>query len=194
LFSGDDVMKRVSSLSGGERSRLALAKLVCSGANLVLLDEPTNHLDIPSREALEEALSAFEGTLVFASHDRRLIDGLATRLWLVEDGALSEFEGTWEEYTTKLETPVAPAAIAEAPRQAERPRTVPGMSDFRRAKRLEEIESQIEAGEAELTSLEHAINEASASAESQRVGELGARYEAVKVLLADLMEEWGQLA
>src|SRR5918998_2189666 len=86
LFSGDDVFKRISALSGGERSRLALAKLLLAEANFLLLDEPTNHLDIPSRESLERALAAYTGTLVFASHDRRLIAEVATRLWLIAEG------------------------------------------------------------------------------------------------------------
>ena len=193
LFSGDDVMKRVGSLSGGERSRLALAKLVCSGANLVLLDEPTNHLDIPSREALEDALGAFEGTLIFASHDRRLIDSLATRLWLVEDGELSQFEGTWEEYTTRNDVPPQPIA-AEAPKPIEKPRAVPGMSEYRRAKRIVEIEAEIAAGEAEMEKLAQDINDASAVGDSARIGDLGARYEALRMLLDDLMDEWGELS
>jgi ATP-binding cassette subfamily F protein 3 len=192
LFSGDDVLKRVGSLSGGERSRLALAKLVCSGANLVLLDEPTNHLDIPSREALEEALDAFEGTLIFASHDRRLIDRLATRLWLVDDASMTQFEGTWEEYTTRTES--IPTQPTEAPRPAETPRAVPGMSDYRRTRRLTEIETQIEAAEIELSTLGQAINEASATGNHQHIGNLGHRHEAVRTLLDNLMEEWAQLA
>jgi ATP-binding cassette subfamily F protein 3 len=86
LFRGDDVFKLVGDISGGERSRLALSRLMTSRANLLLLDEPTNHLDIPSREALEEALDRYQGTLIFASHDRRLISRLAGGLWVVEAG------------------------------------------------------------------------------------------------------------
>src|ERR671916_1627979 len=86
LFSGEDVFKKVRSLSGGERNRLSLAELLLAEANFLLLDEPTNHLDIPSRESLERALAAYTGTLVFASHDRRLIAEVATRLWLIAEG------------------------------------------------------------------------------------------------------------
>src|SRR5205085_86987 len=102
LFSGDDAGKRVAQLSGGERGRLAIAKLVLSGANLLLLDEPTNHLDIASRTAFEEALDAYRGTLIFASHDRRLINGLATRLWVVGSGKLIHVDGRLAEYEQLL--------------------------------------------------------------------------------------------
>src|SRR6185312_11978440 len=86
LFSGDDVFKPVGALSGGERSRLALAKLTLQGANFLVLDEPTNHLDLQSRQFLEDILSEFEGTLLFVSHDRYFIDSLATKVWVIEDG------------------------------------------------------------------------------------------------------------
>src|SRR5439155_1267304 len=81
LFSGDDAFKTIRSLSGGEKSRVALAKLMLDNAGLLLLDEPTNHLDIPAQEMLEEALQDFEGTIVFVSHDRYFIDAIASRLW-----------------------------------------------------------------------------------------------------------------
>jgi len=100
LFSGDDVQKRVGDLSGGEKKRLHLAKLVLSEANVLLLDEPTNHLDLPSRQALEEAIADFPGTVIFASHDRYLIDKLATRLFVFGNGKIVDFRGNyslWKE-------------------------------------------------------------------------------------------------
>ncbi|GAC1507811.1 MAG: ABC-F family ATP-binding cassette domain-containing protein [Chloroflexota bacterium] len=98
LFSGDDVHKKVSILSGGERSRVALAKLILSAPNVLLLDEPTNHLDIGSRDALESVLREFSGTLMFVSHDRYLIDSLAQSLWLVHDGKVTRYHGTYQAY------------------------------------------------------------------------------------------------
>src|SRR5207249_6741935 len=89
LFSGDDAFKTIRSLSGGEKSRVALAKLMLDNAGLLLLDEPTNHLDIPAQEMLEEALQDFEGTIVFVSHDRYFIDAIATRLWVIDAGVVS---------------------------------------------------------------------------------------------------------
>ena len=98
LFSGDDVEKRVAVLSGGERSRLALACLIASRPNVLVMDEPTNHLDLPTREALEEALAEFTGTLIFVSHDRYFIERLADRVWELESGNLVRFEGGYAEY------------------------------------------------------------------------------------------------
>ena len=98
LFRGDEVGRAVSVLSGGERSRLALARLSLRHANLLVLDEPTNHLDLAAREQLEAVLAAYEGTLVFVSHDRYFIDKLATELWLISGGLLRRFEGGWTAY------------------------------------------------------------------------------------------------
>jgi ATP-binding cassette subfamily F protein 3 len=95
LFRGDDVLKDVAVLSGGERTRLALSRLAARQANLLVLDEPTNHLDVAAREALESVLVDYEGAILFVSHDRYLIDKLATEVWLVEGGALAKHEGNW---------------------------------------------------------------------------------------------------
>ena len=98
LFSGDDVFRPVSSLSGGERGRLALAKLALRGANLLLLDEPTNHLDVDSQEVLQAVLAGFSGTILLASHDRFLIDALATQVWEISPGQLSVCDGGYQRY------------------------------------------------------------------------------------------------
>jgi len=98
LFSGDDVDKRVSVLSGGERARVALARLMINPGNLLLMDEPTNHLDLESSESLAESLSTFDGTLVFVSHNRSLIRKLATVIWNVEEGRVEPYDGTLDEY------------------------------------------------------------------------------------------------
>jgi ATP-binding cassette subfamily F protein 3 len=192
LFSGDDVLKRVGDLSGGERSRLALAKLVRSGANLLLLDEPTNHLDIPSREALEEALLSFTGTIVFASHDRRLISQLATALWVIESGALKPFNGNLED----LER--AEAAVAEAlqPLRATPPArdtTTRRLSAHRRAELLASLEAQIEAQEAEIAELGDVINRASAAGDVAQLGDLGRRFETLTAEHNELLQRWADL-
>src|SRR5712691_2956138 len=98
-FHGDDVYKHVHDLSGGEKGRLALAKLIYSGVNVLVLDEPTNHLDIPSREALEEALAAYEGTIITISHDRYFLDRVATQI-LALDGAgnVEHYNGDYTEF------------------------------------------------------------------------------------------------
>jgi ATP-binding cassette, subfamily F, member 3 len=102
LFSGDDVYKRVGDLSGGERSRVALAKLTLLDANFLMLDEPTNHLDLGAREALEEVLSDYTGTLLFVSHDRAFIDILATQTWVLNDGLIEAFEGNYSDYLEEM--------------------------------------------------------------------------------------------
>src|SRR5262249_49145509 len=103
LFSGDDVYKRVGDLSGGERSRVALAQLTLMGGNLLILDEPTNHLDIGAREALEVVLNEYNGTILFVSHDRYFIDAVADTIWMVENGSIDAFDGTYSEYAAFLE-------------------------------------------------------------------------------------------
>ncbi len=98
LFTGDDVFRPISTLSGGERGRVALAKLALGGANFLLLDEPTNHLDIPSQEILEGVLAGFDGTILMVSHDRYLIDALATQIWAARPGEMTVFDGSYSEY------------------------------------------------------------------------------------------------
>src|SRR5205814_2979890 len=132
LFSGDQVEKPVSVLSGGERRRLALARIVVSGANLLVLDEPTNHLDIESREALEDALAEFPGTILLVSHDRALIEALATRTIAIEDGRLRLRDGAFGEYARDHEpalaksaapAPKSPAKVKPKPKAAAAPAT-----------------------------------------------------------------------
>ncbi len=103
LFSGDDVFKRVGDLSGGERSRVALAQLTLMGGNLLVLDEPTNHLDIDAREALESVLNEYNGTILFVSHDRYFIDAVADTIWMVQDNTIERFNGTYSEYVADRE-------------------------------------------------------------------------------------------
>ncbi len=99
LFTGDDVYKKVGDLSGGEKGRLALAKLIYSRVNVLVLDEPTNHLDIPSREALEEALDAYEGTILTISHDRYFLDRVATQMLALDgQGGAEHYDGDYTEY------------------------------------------------------------------------------------------------
>ncbi len=114
LFTGDDVYKQISSLSGGERSRLALAVLLLEQANFLILDEPTNHLDIHARETLEQMLSSFDGTILFVSHDRYFMDRIATKLWIVDDGTMTTAVGNYSDYQAMLGRR-ADAAAAEAP-------------------------------------------------------------------------------
>ena len=113
LFSGDDVFKKLGVLSGGERNRFALARILVSPSNFLLLDEPTNHLDMRAKDVLLDALAAFSGTVVFVSHDRYFIDRLATRVLEVENGTVTAYEGTYEDYSRKKEQMAAGVATPE---------------------------------------------------------------------------------
>jgi ATP-binding cassette subfamily F protein 3 len=132
-FYGDDPLRRVASLSGGERTRLALAKLLLEPRNLLFLDEPTNHLDIPAAEILEEALVGFDGTLLFVSHDRRFLETVSTRTVSYRDGRVDVYEGGFKDYNEALERATRAAdkarrpeptraAAKQKPRESERPK------------------------------------------------------------------------
>ena len=110
LFHGDDVFKEIGTLSGGQKARLVLLKLVLDGANCLVLDEPTNHLDIMAREAVEAALTAFDGTVLVVSHDRYFINEVADRIWEIEDGQLKDYKGNYDFYLAEKQKAAAAAA------------------------------------------------------------------------------------
>jgi ATP-binding cassette subfamily F protein 3 len=154
LFSGWEAHEKpVTALSGGERRRLALALVVASGANFLVLDEPTNHLDLESREALEEALDAFPGTVLLVSHDRALLDAVAHRLLAIEDRALRSFDGGWAEYAQHRAEPEAAAPQPRARKEKPRPQRerVPRPSE------LERLEAQISNQEEAVADLERRL-------------------------------------
>jgi ATP-binding cassette subfamily F protein 3 len=132
LFSGDDVEKRIGVLSGGERARVALARLLLKPANLLVMDEPTNHLDLDSSEALIEALEGYEGTLVFVSHNRSFLDALATHVWDVREKKVVQYPGNLAEYLEHLELE---SARDQDPREDEA--TARAKSPEKERKRLE---------------------------------------------------------
>jgi ATP-binding cassette subfamily F protein 3 len=197
LFTGDDVFKKVCVLSGGERGRLALAKLALGHANLLLLDEPTNHLDIPSQEVLQDVLGNFDGTVILVSHDRYLINALATQVWEIakDEAALRVFEGTYSEYRAHKEAAQQPDPEAEerhsqkreAFRQARAAKNREIAEERRRKARLEELESQIRTLEDELDTLGRQLaNPPADRAEVQRIGE---EYMRAERDLETVMEE-----
>src|SRR5207244_4521979 len=118
LYRVEYAFKVIRSLSGGEKSRVALAKLMLDDAGLLLLDEPTNHLDIPAQEMLEEALQDFEGTIVFVSHDRYFIDAIATRLWSVENGAVTMHLGNYSDLERRRQRLARPVVAPESGKSA----------------------------------------------------------------------------
>jgi len=196
LFSGEDVHKLVEVLSGGERGRLALAKLALTGANLLLLDEPTNHLDIPSQEILQEVLDEFQGTILLVSHDRYLIDALATQIWEIDEakGILRTFKGSYSQY--HLQREVEQAAEKEASGSnlgVTEPIRKPQISaeDRRKRARLKEVETLIDQLEANLATLGHRLE--NPPKDTAKVQKLGIEYVRVQKELETLMEEWGEL-
>ncbi|CAA9519546.1 MAG: Bis-ABC ATPase YheS [uncultured Solirubrobacterales bacterium] len=175
LFSGDEAEKPVAGLSGGELKRLSIAVLVNSGANMLVLDEPTNHLDLESREALEDALRGFPGSLLLVSHDRALLDAVGTRTLAVEEGELRSYEGSWAEYVQaraerraaeRSPEPAKPKAARE-PRAREERNGKAGPS--KNAKRRQAaLERDVEAAEAALTRIEDELANPSAWSDSER--------------------------
>lgn len=160
LFSGEDVFRRVGSFSGGEQSRLALARLIVKEPNFLILDEPTNHLDLQSREALEEALLSYSGTILFVSHDRRFLDNLAERIFVIENGSVRIYEGNYSDYREKTGRVATPAkqktpkrAVSTTPSRKRKKRTNPQLIAAAE-KELQMVEKQILALDDELEKLE----------------------------------------
>jgi len=201
LFSGDDVFKKIGDLSGGERSRVALACLTLRGANFLLLDEPTNHLDLASQEILEDVLKEFPGTILFVSHDRYLVDALATHVWALRDGKLHVYEGGYAAYLEARQR--EKAAEAEGRKAAGTPpRRKRRERGERRARRVQEmraeqaaaLERQIEELEARLAALERELTAASQAREVAKVQELGLAYQQAETQLQQLLDAWAELA
>jgi len=196
LFRGEDVFRPVSTLSGGERGRLALAKLALSHANLLLLDEPTNHLDIPSQEVLQGVLSEFQGTILLVSHDRYLIDALATQLWDIdqETHGLRIFKGTYTEYHSQLEIEqLATVAETEIVDPASKPQSkIPsGLTEHQRQVRLEDLETRIAYLERDLAGISVQLEDPPEDAE--KVQHLGEEYVEIQNEINALLDEWEQL-
>jgi ATP-binding cassette subfamily F protein 3 len=191
LFSGTEVEKSLSDISGGEQRRLSLAILVASGANVLVLDEPTNHLDLESREALEDALAAFEGAVILVSHDRALLEAVGTRTLLLEDGKLHSHRGGWADYRRSCEEREAEASAAQEPRPARR-RSSPGSGRpaQREARRASRLAEQIERAEAELRAVEDELADPGAWSSPGRSERAGRRHADAKRAVAELYEQW----
>jgi len=198
LFTGDDVFKEINVLSGGERGRLALACLALQGANLLLLDEPTNHLDLPAQEVLQTILADYKGTILLISHDRYLIDALATQMWEVipTEGALRVFEGTYSEYKE-----FKAARAAEAAQPAVRPKAEPlkphqpsGLSKMeqrKRQQRLQALETDISGLENQLALISRQLE--NPGGDATRIQRLGKDYVQLQQELEKKMEDWATI-
>ena len=190
LFSGEQAEKPLDGLSGGERRRLSLAILVQSGANVLILDEPTNHLDLESREALEEALRSFEGSLLLVSHDRALLDAVGTRTIALEESRLRSYLGGWPEYLRVREQRAAKGdGRQDKPRRPKR--TKPAKPAEQRDDR--DLEEEIEAAEAVLRALEDELADPGAWSTPKDRAHSTARHEAAKQAVAELYQRWEQV-
>ena len=189
-FTGEDALKAVGTLSGGEQSRLRLCILMRADVNLLILDEPTNHLDIPSREWMEDAISGYGEALLFVSHDRYFIEKFANRIWCFENGRITDFRGTFGEFRAYRERQqaIAQAAKSAAPKPEKKPKR---SGTPEREKQLRRVEREINKAEARLAELE-AECEANAS-DYVRLMELDAEREELNKSLDALYIEWEEL-
>jgi ATP-binding cassette subfamily F protein 3 len=201
LFSEDDVFKRIGVLSGGERNRFALARLLLKPSNFLLLDEPTNHLDLRAKDILLSALQSYTGTLVFVSHDRYFIDKLATRIFEIADGRVEVYPGNYEDYLwrknaiaaapAQFEEPVAEAPVIAAETPEARPKRLNPILLRQLQQRREGAETQIAKLEAEIAGYEAALADFRSAGETMRLSDRLARRRAD---LSALLKEWEEVS
>jgi len=207
LFSGEEAEKPIVGLSGGERQRLSLAILVHSGANVLILDEPTNHLDVESREALEEALEGFPGSVLLVSHDRALLDAVGSRTVAVEDGTLHSYEGGWADYLRMREERRALAEAAAAAGVAADKATAkakPAVANGNGAgkparsknaiREAQKLEREIEAAEAALQALEEELADPAAWSDPDRAAAATERHTAARRAVEELYARYERVA
>ena len=195
LISGDEALKRVSQLSGGQKSRVLLARLVMQNVNVLMLDEPTNHLDIPSAEIIQKTLEGFAGTVILVSHDRYLVGAVATHVWAIDGGELRAVRGGWEEYLAWREGRRGRAAgdDKKESRGAAYRRSRRQDNRLRGLRRKHErLENQIDAVETELVKLYAEITAAGQAGDLPRVESLGREYAEKDARLKEMWEEWAR--
>jgi ATP-binding cassette subfamily F protein 3 len=220
-FWGDDPLRIVSGFSGGEQSRLALAKLLLEPRNLLFLDEPTNHLDIPAAEILEEAIIGFEGTVILVSHDRRFLESTTTRILSVRDGVVDIYPGGFRDYVAAHATKPEPtnltrggAAPRDTKKKSERPPPMPTKEDpgaarnaqrafehqkeraraeERKKKRVQELEKTIADGERELETMRAQLREDPAG-DWAKLAEMAKKEQALGKRVEAMMTEWAKLS
>jgi ATP-binding cassette subfamily F protein 3 len=205
LFTGDDVFKRVKDLSGGERGRVSLAKLMLSEANFLILDEPTNHLDITSKEILEDALSNYTGTILYVSHDRYFINKTATRILDLTNQTLVNYIGNYDYYLEKKEVMTSLYAAPSSPKAAAREEITETKLDWKAQKeeqaRLRKRQNELKKTEDEIHQLENRDGEIDGLLGKEEIFtdvpklmELNNEKEAIRIRLEELYELWGELA
>jgi ATP-binding cassette subfamily F protein 3 len=198
LFTGEDVYKRIGDLSGGERGRVSLAKLMLAEANFLILDEPTNHLDILSKEILEQALNRYTGTILYVSHDRYFINQTASRILELTPEGMKEYLGNYDYYLEKkVEVPketVAQAAAVTVNKQDWQARKEEQAALRKRQNDLKRVEQQIEALEAEVADIDEELTHEDVFANVEKLMELQKKRDDASAQLEVLYEKWEELA
>jgi ATP-binding cassette subfamily F protein 3 len=207
LFTGEEVFKKIKVLSGGEKSRVALAKTLISEANFLLLDEPTNHLDMVSVNILIQALEQYEGTFIVISHDRYFVENVATKIWFIEDFQLKEYPGTYAEYEVwqedrekaakkaGLPSPSAPKPAPKAEPKAEAAPAKTSSPDQKKALReLAEVEANIDKLEKEMAVYEKQLADPKIYQNTSQLKDTTVKFEQVKKELVRLNDRWEMLA
>ena len=200
LFKGDDVLKPVQVLSGGERARLALAIMSLEGANLLLLDEPTNHLDIPAREALEEVLESFDGSIILVSHDRFLVNKLATKVWSLHDNKFSAFNGNYRQFVLNGAAGALhlekrrPVAVRQAILPAKPLFQINGKEARQKAQSLAMLEERIHNQEITIQHMSIELQKAGKVKASSKIQQISMEIAKAQARLDSLMTEWEKAA
>ncbi|WP_299821321.1 ribosomal protection-like ABC-F family protein [uncultured Pontibacter sp.] len=204
LFTGDQVFKKIKVLSGGEKSRVALAKTLISEANFLMLDEPTNHLDMQSVNILIQALEQYEGTFIIISHDRYFVENVATKIWYIEDYQLKEYPGTYHEYETFQEKrdKEAKKQVAETPEakqvQQKQPREKSEYNQLNNQlkqvnRQLSDVEKQVQQLEEKLAAHESELADPKVYSDVELLQQVTAKFEKVKKELDVAQEKWEEL-
>lgn len=200
LFTGDDAFKKIKVLSGGEKSRVALAKALTADANFLVLDEPTNHLDIASVNILIQALDQFEGTFIVVSHDRYLLDNVANKIWFIEDQAIKEYPGTYAEYEEWQSKRVVPLKKEEPVKKAEVKESKPKVVSEDKNKELKKLHQALEKLEKDIAELESGVQSAEAELAKEdvynnpeKLSEANRVYQQISPRLLKAQQEWERL-
>ena len=203
LFTKDDAFKRISALSGGERGRISLAKLMLSGANFLVLDEPTNHLDMDSKDILENAINSYSGTVLYVSHDRYFINQTATRILELRDGKLYSYQGNYDYYLSKKDEPVYQSVVKETEEKAsdvsETKQSWEEQKKQEAAKRkrqneISKIEKEIEVLEEKISEIDQQYYEPEIASNSAKLNELSKERDELENRLSECMDIWEKLS
>ncbi len=204
MFTEDDVFKRISELSGGERGRVSLAKLMLSKSNLLILDEPTNHLDMDSKEMLEEALNEYDGTLLYVSHDRYFVNRTANMILELSDGHFTKYLGNYDDYIAKKEQ-LSAANVVSIQESVVDSNATAAKLDFKEQKRIEaekrklqnkisKIEEEIEKLEEKKAKIQDEFLKPENMTNSAKLNELTAEQNEIDSKLEDLYSQWEELS